>query len=54
MSRVELGHTEVLQSSLDTEVVKAKPQSGTQSSRFDTVIVLDSAEAEATGVQGVL
>lgn len=52
VSRVELGHTEVLGSSLDKEILRAKPRSQTQSARFDTVIVLDSDEAESTGVQG--
>lgn len=52
MSRVELGHTEVLGSSSDTEIVRAKPKVGKQASHFDPVIVLDSPEAEATGVEG--
>ena len=52
MSRLELGHSEVLSSYNDTEVVRAKPAVHGQPSRFDPVIVLDTPEAESTGVQG--
>lgn len=52
MSRVELGHTEVLSSYTDTEVVKARPKTSRQPGNFDSVIVLDTPDAEATGVEG--
>ena len=53
MSKVELGHTEVLGSLDDTEVVKAKPKSSNQPARYDPVIVLDMPDAEATGIEGI-
>lgn len=53
LSRVELGHTEVLSSFKDTEIVKAQPASGNRSGIYDTVIVYDTPDAEATGVEGM-
>ncbi|EPS94101.1 hypothetical protein FOMPIDRAFT_1082166, partial [Fomitopsis schrenkii] len=36
----------------ETDAVKAKPAVGRQPARFDTVIVLQDEDAEATGLQG--
>lgn len=38
---------------IETDAVKAKPAKGDQPARFDTAIVLQGADAEATGVQGM-
>ena len=39
---------------LEHDSVKAKPAIGTQPARFDTVVVLQDDDAEATGLQGKL
>ena len=36
----------------ERDAVKARPASGEQPGRFDTVVVLQGEEAEATGLQG--
>ncbi|EPS93773.1 hypothetical protein FOMPIDRAFT_1055679 [Fomitopsis schrenkii] len=36
----------------ETEAIKAKPVKGHQPARFDTAVVLNSEDAEATGLQG--
>lgn len=41
-------------SALEHDSVKAKPAIGTQPARFDTVVVLQDDDAEATGLQGKL
>lgn len=51
-SRYELGHTEAVPSLNVMETLKARPATGKQPARFDPIIVLDTSEAESTGVQG--